>query len=140
MDVEYVYDKENQKLKINCLGYIYGPSLEDHDVWMAAVIDKLMELKRIVKVVLAERREYEYDMKEVKLLLEIAISIERIRREKIISLKNVVIKSCEEHAAERFGFLQKLLNELRYDPIEAYKWLTREIRHTNVKIEREYNL
>lgn len=140
MDVEYVYDKENQKLKINCLGYIYGPSLEDHDVWMAAVIDKLMELKRIVKVVLAERREYEYDMKEVKLLLEIALAIEKITREKIISLKNVVIKSCEEHAAGRFGFLQKLLNELRYDPIEAYKWLAREIRHTNVKIEREYNL
>ncbi len=140
MDVEYVYDKENQKLKINCLGYIYGPSIEDHDVWMAAVIDKLMELKRIVKVVLAERREYEYDVKEVKLLLEIANAIEKITREKIISLKNVVIKNCEQHAGERFGFLQKLLSELRYDPIEAYKWLLREIRHANVKMEREYNL
>jgi archaeal flagellar protein FlaI len=140
MNVDYVYDKENQRLKINCMGYIYGPSLEDYDVWMAAVIDKLLELKRLVKVVLAERREYEYDTKEIKLLLEIAGAIEKITREKIVSLKNVVIKNCEHHAPKRFSFLQKLLNELRYDPVEAYKWLKREIRHVNVKMEREYNL
>jgi len=140
MDVDYVYDKESNKLKINCMGYIYGPSLEDYEVWMAAVIDKLMELKTLVKVVLTERREYEYDTSEIKLLLEIANAIEKITREKIISIKNVVIKNCESHASKRFAFLQKTLNELRYDPIEAYKWLRREIRHVNTKIDREYNL
>ncbi|MBI2971374.1 MAG: type II/IV secretion system ATPase subunit [Candidatus Aenigmarchaeota archaeon] len=137
MAVEYEYDEAAQKLRVNCLGTIYGPSIEDYDVWMAAVIDKLIELKRVVKVVLAERREYEYDFDEVRLLLEIANGLELINREKIVSLKNIVTADCESEAPERYKILQTITGGIKYDPIEAYKSLLREIRHVKVKLERE---
>lgn len=140
MPIDYQYDQETQKLRINCLGSIYGPSIEDYDVWMAAVIDKLMEIKRVVRVVLAERREYEYDFSEVKLLLEIANAIERISRERIISIKNVVLEKCDSEAPQRYKQLQYIASNIKYDPIESYKQLVREIRHARLKSEREQGL
>ncbi len=137
MVCEYEYDEEKQCIRINCLGCIYGCSIEDSDVCMATTIDKLIELKRLVRVVLAENREHEYDFGDIKLLLEIANSIERISREGIVALRNIVISECEEEAPERYAFLRKLLNDLRYDPIEAYKNLLREIRHSRTRSEKE---
>ena len=46
---------------------------------------------------------------------------------------------CESEAPERYQFLQRMINELRYDPLNAYKMLIREIRHTRVRFEREEN-
>ncbi len=135
--MQYEYDEETQRLKINVLGSIYGPSLEDYDVWMAAVIDKLIEIKKVVRVVLAERREYEYDYNEVKMLYEIANAIERITRERIIAIKNIVKENCDSEAPARYKDMQSIFTNLKYDPIEAYKQLLREIRHCRVRSERE---
>lgn len=134
---DYEYDQENQRIRINCLGCIYGSSIEDCDVCMATTIDKLMEIKHLVRVIFVEAREHEYDFPDVKLLLEIANAIDRITKERIISIKNIVLPDCESEASYRFGFLQRLLTDLRYDPIEAYKNLLREIRHTKIRIERD---
>lgn len=137
MVYEYDYDEESQKMRINCVGGLYGDSIEDYSACMATTIDKLMELKKVVRIVFAGVREYEYDFTESKMLLEIALSIERIMKERLISLKNVVVAGCEHDAQERYRFLQRLLNDLRFDPIDAYRNLSREIRRTKVKIERE---
>lgn len=137
---QYEYDEETQRLRINVLGSIYGPSLEDYDVWMAAVIDKLLEIKKIVRVVLVERREYEYDFPEIKMLYEIANAIERITRERIISIKNIVTEKCDSDASGRYRELQAIFVNLKYDPIEAYKQLLREIRHSRIRAEREQDL
>lgn len=136
MVCDYEYDEANQKMRINCIGCVYGSSLEDYDVCMAAVIDKLLELKKVVRIVLAERREHEYDFSEARLLLEISNTIEKIMRENIISLNNIVIKGCEKDGPGRYNFLQSMMSEMRYDPINAYKKLLREIRHIKVRIER----
>ena len=140
MAYEYEYDEQTQKIRINCMGAVHGSSIEDFPVVMAKTIDNLMELKKVAKIVLADVREYEYDFSEARMLLEIANVIERIIKEKTISINNVVIQGCENESAERFAFLQRLLNELRFDPIEAYKKLMREIRKNKVHAERETGL
>ena len=137
MVYEYDYDEETQKMRINCLGGLYGDSIEDYSACMATTIDKLMELKKVVRIVFAGVREYEYDFSESKMLLEIALAIERILKEKLFSLKNVVIAGCENDAQERYKFLQQMMNDLRFDPIDAYRTLEREIRKIKVKEERE---
>ncbi|MBI2578688.1 MAG: type II/IV secretion system ATPase subunit [Candidatus Aenigmarchaeota archaeon] len=134
----YEYDEENQRIRMNVLKSVYGASIEDYPVWMAATIDKLMEIKKSVRIVLADTREHEYDFSESKMLLEIALALERTMKE-VISIKNVVIRGCEDDAAPRYEFLQKFVAEMRYDPIEAYKQLLREIRHTSVRAQREYD-
>ncbi|HLD85771.1 MAG TPA: type II/IV secretion system ATPase subunit [archaeon] len=134
---DYEYDEENQKMRINFLGSIYGESIEDYKTVMAITIDKLMELRKVPRLVIAGVREYEYDFHETKMLTEIAGVIDTILRQKIISLNNLVVKGCESESNQRFAFLQSMLNDLRYDPIDAYKKLLREIRHISVKQQRE---
>lgn len=136
MVYEYEYDEESQKIRINCLGSIHGSSIEDFPVVMAKTIDHLLELKKVARIVLADVREYEYDFSESKMLLEIANVIEKMIKEKIISVQNVVIPECDDDAPERYKFLQNFMNELKYDPIDAYKKIVREIRHEKVKAER----
>ena len=133
---EYEYDEESQKMRISTAGAIFDSSIQDYDVAMAATIDKLLELKRVARIVLAGTREYEYDFSESKMLLEIALAIEKIVNTRIITIRNVVIAGCESEAPQRFEFLRNVTNDLRYDPVEAYKNLLREIRRANVRWER----
>src|SRR3989338_3412303 len=137
MVFEYEYDEESQRIRINCVGAISETSIEDYDLCMATTIEKLMEVKRVVRVVLAGTREYEYDFGDAKMLLEIGYAIERIIKEKILSTKNIVTKEDDRHIQERYGFLHHLLNSLKYDPIEAYKSLLREIRHNKIMKEKD---
>ncbi|MEK6888350.1 MAG: LAGLIDADG family homing endonuclease [Candidatus Aenigmatarchaeota archaeon] len=137
MVYEYEYDEQTQKMRVNCLGGIYGDSIEDYSACMATTIDKLMELKKVVRIVFAGIREYEYDFSESKMLLEIALAIEQIMKGRLISIKSTVVTGCEDDAPDRYKFLQRLLNDLRFDPIEAYKNLMREIRKSRIRAERE---
>jgi len=130
------YDAESQRVRIHTMGSIYGPSIEDYDVVMAAAIDKLLEIRRLVRIVFIDRREHEYDFPDVKMLLEIANAMERIVRERVITLKNIVMPDCERESQERYAFLNRFFSQLKYDPIEAYKQLLREIRHAEITVER----
>src|SRR3989304_5743955 len=137
MVYDYEYDEETQKMRINCLGGLYGDNIEDYSACMATTIDKLLELRKVVRIVFAGTREYEYDFSESKMLLEIALSLERIMKERLTSIKNVVVVGCEDETQERYKFLQRLLNDIRFDPIDAYRNLMREVRKQRVKAERE---
>jgi type IV secretory pathway ATPase VirB11/archaellum biosynthesis ATPase len=131
MVYEYTYDEEKQEMRVNCIGSIYEPSIED------SIIDNLLEVKKPVRIILAETREYEYDFPETDLLLEIALAIDRILRSKIISLKNISSKDCEKHVPERYARIQNIFNEIKYDPVQAYKKLIREIRHAKIMAKKE---
>ncbi len=140
MVYDYEYDEDTQKMRINCLGGLYGDSIEDYSACMATTIDKLLELKKVVRIVFAGTREYEYDFTESKMLLEVAMALERILKEKLVSIKNVVVVGDEASAPERYKFLQRLMNDIRFDPIQAYKNLLREIRVIRIKVERETDI
>ncbi len=121
-------------LRINCLGSIYGASLEDSDVVMSKVIDALISEKKVTGIVLVENREYEYDPFQTRLLLEIADAITTILRDrKLVSIKRLP-KGCEKFHPAWFSWLQDLVTvKLRGDPIGAYVSLVREIRHAKVR-------
>jgi len=136
MVCEYTYDDKTQTMRVDCLGCIYGSSIEDSEVCMSRTIEKLLEVKKVSRIILAETREYEYDFHQVKMLLEIANAIQDITRKRIVSLENISTKDSDRYVAERYSALQDILNTLRYDPLEAYKQLLREIRHAKVKKEK----
>ena len=81
---DYTYDESKMRLRINCLGCLYGASIEDFPICMARIIDKILEVKKVTDIVLAKTREYEYDYEQVKMLIEIASIIEHVMREKVI--------------------------------------------------------
>ncbi|MFH0949322.1 MAG: hypothetical protein V1802_02435 [Candidatus Aenigmatarchaeota archaeon] len=137
MVYEYEYDDETQTIKINAMHSIYESSIEDYDVVMATAIDKLLEVKRPARILFSGSREVEYDFVESRLLLEIALALEKIMNEKIVSLKNVSIEGCERDIRPRFVFMQRVVSDIRYDPIKAYRKLLREIRHTTADEQKE---
>ncbi len=134
---DYEYDADKLKLRINCMGCLYGASIEDFEECMGRVIDRILELKKVRTVVLAKNREYEYDYEQVKLLREIANVIEELIRGKIISRKNLGGEECERCYPGRLQKLQYIILDLmRRDPIGAYVECVREIRRTNIKMKK----
>jgi len=135
MVCDYEYNDDAQTMTVNCVGCIFSSSIEDQEVCMAKTIDKLREVKKIPRIIFSGVREYEYSFSEAKLLFEIAMAIDEIYIKRIITLEN--ISECERCAPGRYQFLQAIMNDLRYDPVEGYKKILREIRHTNIKKERD---
>lgn len=126
---------EGNVLRVNCLGCIYGSSLEDSEVCMGRTIDKLVTEKRVSSIVLAESREHEYDASQTRLLAEIANAITVIIREKkLTSLKSLGPQHCQKYFPTWYSWLQDLVTiQLRSDPIGAYVNLIREIRHVRTR-------
>jgi len=115
-------------LRMNCLGCIFGASVEDFDVCMARVIDKIREERKVQGIILAESREYEYDYDQTQILTEIAEAINEILRKKIVSVRN--LGRVKRFHSIWYSWLHTLVTtQLRGDPIGAYVNLTREIRH-----------
>lgn len=135
MSVVFETEIKDGILKMNCLGSIFGFTLEDSDVVMARVIEKLIEEKKIVGIILAETREYEYDYDQTKMILEIANAImTALKEKKLVSIKNVATGACAKYLGVWYGWLRDLVTlQLRGDPIGAYLNLLREIRHLEAK-------
>ncbi len=135
---DYTYDEESRRIKINCLGCVYGASIEDYDMCMAMVMDKILANKNVNSIVLAKEREYEYTGDQVKMLIEIARVIEDVVREKLISysaLRPEECGKCYPDFPQRMQYIA--INLLRRDPVGAYVELTREGRELAVKIRKK---
>jgi type IV secretory pathway ATPase VirB11/archaellum biosynthesis ATPase len=126
----------NGILRMNCLGSIFGFTVEDSDVVMARVIEKLIEEKKVSGIVLAETREYEYDADQTKMLAEIAnVITDIIKERKLLSIKNIAVEPCTKYLPTWYAWMRDLVTlQLRGDPIGAYLNLMREIRHLKTKM------
>lgn len=137
---DYSYNEDKQQLRVNCLGCLFGASLEDFDECMARTIDKIMEVKKVTSIVLAKEREYEYDYAQTRMLVEIANIIEDVMRERLLSAENLGSDRCRRLAEELSSKTQYIVFDLmRKDPIGAYAELVREIRHLKVKMKKSGN-
>ena len=58
---------KNGLMVVNCANCLFGSSLEDFDVCFAKTIDKIVEVKKVERIILSGIREYEYDYKQTKL-------------------------------------------------------------------------
>lgn len=116
-------------LRVNCLGCVFGSSIEDFEACMATTIDKLVKNKGVTRIILAENRENEYDLEQTVFLAEIAEAYNRIlNEERLLSLGNLGIEGCEKFFPRRLAELQFLIMEvLRKDPIGAYVRICRLI-------------
>lgn len=145
MDVEnldtwdYEYEDETGTIRINALGSVYGPSIEDYPEVMARVIDILREVGGAKSIVLTASREYEYGEEETRVLQEVAEAIQDITRQGFLSKENLRAKKCEKFYPSWHQGLQELVTrDMRRDPVGAYVKLRREIRHRKEEMEDAY--
>jgi len=132
------YEVKDGTLRVNCLGCVFGSNIEDFEACMAKTIDKLLEVKNVERIILAETRENEYDFEQVKLLAEIARAYNRIVNEdRILRLSNLGPKGCEQYYSRRLAELQFLVLEvLRKDPIGAYYRINKLITRAKINLEK----
>ncbi len=123
-------------MRMNCIGSIFGFTIEDSDVVMARIIAALIANKKVTDIILAETREYEYAPIQTIYLKEIASAINKIvKEEKLVSIKKIGSKSCEAYVPKWYVWVQDLMAlQIRGDPIGAYLSLIREIRHLKTKM------
>ena len=132
----YDYDESKMQVKINCMGCLYGSSIEDYPDCMARVVDVILEVKKVTSVTLVRNREYEYDYPQVSMLAEIARIIKWVTREKLISKANLAIHKCSQDFPSRVSRLEHMVTEtLRKDPIGAYVELIREMRKLKFRLK-----
>ncbi len=130
---------KNGILRMNCLGSIYGASLEDSEEIFSRIVDELIKHPSVSSIVLSETREYEYDYSQARMLVEIADAIKTIVRERrLTSIRN--FPKCP-YTPSWFNWVNALVNvRLKKDPIGAYVTLIREIRHVKIKAEKAHGV
>lgn len=125
------FETRDGLIRVNCANCIFGSSVEDFDVCFAKTIDKILQVRKVERIVLAGIREYEYDYEQTKLLTGIAEAYDKLlNRDKMIGFARIGSEKCERCFPKRVAELQFLLSEmLRKDPIGAYVKVNRLIRH-----------
>ncbi|MCK5023302.1 MAG: type II/IV secretion system ATPase subunit [Candidatus Aenigmarchaeota archaeon] len=135
---DYTYNEDARRIKVNCLGCVYGASVEEYDACMSLTIDKILANKGVDSIVLAKEREYEYRGDQVKMLVEIARIIEDVVSEKLIAYSNIKptqAAKCYPEFPQRIQYIA--INLLRRDPIGAYVELIRESRELMILMRKK---
>src|SRR3989338_3577959 len=121
---------EDVVLRIDAEACPFFPSIEDSPICMEAVIDKLVESPGITRVVFTQKRDYEYDYEQVKMLAEIGKLRNQLIKQQILFSLSVVVGVFTGPAGERRSYEIRniIYNKLRSDPIGAYVALRRMYR------------
>ena len=133
---EIIKEGNSDVLRINCFGCPHLPTIESSSTGMALVIDKLIEVPSASKIVLLDRRNYEYNYDQTSILKEIANLYKYLIHEKnIINLSlNRSIGAYSEFSSVNIQRL--IMGRLKQDPIGAYVEIKRMIREEKIKLEK----
>ena len=130
---EIVREGEDTIVNINCEACSFFPSIEDNARTMAIVVDILTQVTSATKIILTQKREYEYDVNQTQILLDLAKIYKQLIRHKL-AYGLLSEDACRRYVDARYGELHDVIfNLLKSDPVASYVEL--------LKIsERENNL
>lgn len=138
--VEIAHEGGEAVLRVNCQGVIKVPSIEDESFYMNKAIDLLQEYPDTTKIVFSQRRDFEYDYDQVRLLKEIA------------RLQNRLVRHSEEYGSERLSGFKGAFNvsvaynelhdaifkKLKDDPVGTYLRLKRAARRERIVLSKVF--
>ncbi|MEM0231236.1 MAG: type II/IV secretion system ATPase subunit [Candidatus Woesearchaeota archaeon] len=131
---------EDNVLRVNCSKCNYPPSIEDNAFCMASMVERLIENSDATKIVLSQKRDFEYDYNQVEMLLEIAkIYNEIVRQKNLISYHYLSSfnPNCNKCVTRWYNELHDIVyNLIKSDPLGAYVQLTRMIRRERINQDK----
>lgn len=139
---DITHEGDETVLRVDYESSLEVPSVEDSDSCMADTIDKLISNKNVTKIVFNQRREYEYDYNQTRLLVEIAKVYAHLIKQKnlfnysalAMNIQNPVIL---KDAQERYATLQQIVfNKLKKDPVGTYVELKRLVRADKIELDK----
>ncbi|MEF8880585.1 MAG: type II/IV secretion system ATPase subunit [Candidatus Nanohaloarchaea archaeon] len=134
---EYEFEEDTGTVRINTLGSIYGASIEDYPEVMSRVINILQEVPNASSIILSESRDYEYSEDQVRLLKEIAQTVQDISNQGLLSQSPS--DKCQQLYSDELPEVQEtVFSTLKQDPVGAYVQLKRKIRHLEQEMDEGY--
>jgi len=133
-EFEIILEGGEEVLKIDANGWPYSPSLEGNPLVMVRVIDYLAEMPSISRIILNQRRNFNYSSEQTGLLVQIAAVYSYLtKQKKLLSLSQLGYGT---DISNKYSTIQYVIyNLLRSDPIGAYVELTRLIREGNIRVD-----
>jgi len=111
-------------LWIDYEAYNHLPSIEDSEECMSIVLDLLVEVNEVTKIVFYQKRDYEYDYAQAKLLMEIARVYKKLLKQKDLFRLTSLSQQDQlftSYYSQRYIELQNIIfRTLKEDPISAY--------------------
>lgn len=121
-------------LYFNYLGAPYVPSLADSPDVMARTIDALNENPNISRIVFVQQKNYNYDLEETSMLLEISqLHTHLVRQEKILSREKL---GSERFFPKRYNEMFGFLFLLKSDPLAAYFELKKVLIGAKIALDK----
>ncbi len=130
---DVVREGEENVLRIDCEQCTFFPSIEDNSMVMSKVIELLISNPGVSRIVFYQKRDYEYDYEQTKVLSEIAkVQNHLIKR----GISSYSVFGFNSNSDKDFIELQNLIqNTLKTDPIAAFVELRRIHRRESLKAE-----
>lgn len=123
-------------IRIDCEECTFFPSIEDEPQAMSMVIGILAESGRATRLVLSQKRDYEYDQTMTEYLYEISQLHQSIVKHKPAHALAADPGCAAALAGKIASFNTILYSDLKQDPLGAYIELTRDYRHEKSVMER----
>lgn len=134
---ELVREGEETTLKVDCESLPFVPVLEDSAILMAKTIELLIEAGTVTKIVFVQKRDYEYDFYQTRLLQEIAVLYNKLIKKKEIFSYFSMAPECQKFYAPKFANLRlTIFRLLKEDPLGAYVRLLRDIRTESIESQK----
>ncbi len=136
-EYDIIREGEEITIRINCEDCTFFPSIEDSPKTMSMVIEILAEAGSATRIIIMQKRDYEYDYDQTIMLVEIARLYKDILKHK---LKKGLLASpqCRRYVDPRYIALQTLIfQNLKSDPVGTYVQLKRITRHEHSLVERK---
>lgn len=134
-EYELIREGEDITLRINCEKLAYFPSIEEEPQMMAEAIATIAEAGTVTKIVLQQKRDYEYDTPQTQMLVEIAKLYKKLVQQK--QSYGIIAPECERYLGPVYVELQKIISyDLKADPISAYVSLKHIYLHEQEILEK----
>lgn len=122
-------------LYIDYLGAPYVPSIADSGDVMARTIDALTDNPNVSRVIFVQQKNYNYDLEQTSMLLEVAqLYTYLVKEERILSRDR--IGAIDSLFPQRYNELFTFLLLLKQDPVAAYAELKKILINARVFLEK----
>ena len=134
---EVLREDEDTIIKINYEEIYSAPSIEDNENCMSQVIDILTQMRNATKIVFFQKRDYEYDYTQTKMLQEIAsVYTKFVKEKKVFSALSSDYQESHGLGNRMYSEFQTIIfDKLKKDPVGSYVRLIRIRRREKINFE-----
>lgn len=114
---DVVKEGEDTVLRIDYENAMEVPSLEDSEQCMADTIEKLIANRNITKIIFSQKRDYEYDYAQTRILVEFSKTYSNMLKHKAVFNYSVVSMNEQQpiimnSATQKYAELQNVIFNL----------------------------